>query len=338
MPSSDSPALSRRRFATLLGTGVAGAIVAPTIWIPRTAHAADKVTKIQRGKRGTTIYMKLDDGPFPAPGERYKDNTCIAFVPHHFRLMSDSKVDTVLHFHGHNNTAEGAMKGFALREQLLDSKQNAILIMPQGPKNARDSSGGKLEEKGALNSFLREVRQVIQTNEVAAKLGKAGIPKSARIGTLCVSAHSGGFHVAAKVATHGGFDVREVYLLDALYGDVYTFRDWVKAKKGVSSMYERHKLVSYYNKGKVKANNEKLMSELERLGIKYAHEKKEGELTPAEFTKARAVFVKTNYSHARLAYQNNSLTYCLHASALRRRLKSDWYDRKDKPRGVDERE
>ena len=278
MAGSKPSSLSRRSFASLLGTGVAGAIVAPTIWIPRTANAASRIDKIDRGANGTTIYLSLENGPFPAKGERYKDDTCIVYVPHHFRLMADSKIDTVLHFHGHNNTAAGAMKGFKLREQLIESKQNAILIMPQGPVNARDSSGGKLEKKGALNPFLREVRQLVQSNEVAAKLGKSGIPKSGRIGTLVVSAHSGGFHVAAKLCKDTSFDVREVYLLDALYGDMYTFRDWVSARKSQSRMADRHKLVSYYGKGKVKTNNEKLMAEFDRLGIKYAHETKEGEL------------------------------------------------------------
>ena len=243
--------------------------------------------------------------------------------------MADSKIDTVLHFHGHNNTAAGAMKGFKLREQLIESKQNAILIMPQGPVNARDSSGGKLEKKGALNPFLREVRQLVQSNEVAAKLGKSGIPKSGRIGTLVVSAHSGGFHVAAKLCKDTSFDVREVYLLDALYGDMYTFRDWVSARKSQSRMADRHKLVSYYGKGKVKTNNEKLMAEFDRLGIKYAHETKEGELTPEEFMKARVVFVKSKLTHSGLAHANHSLAQCLHASALRRRLPSDWLGQKD---------
>ncbi len=338
MAGSNPSSISRRRFASLLGTGVAGAIVAPSIWIPRTTHAADKVKKISSGKTGTTITMALENGPFPAPGERYKDDTCIVYVPHHYRMLSDNKIDAVLHFHGHNNTAEGAMTGYKLREQLADSKQNAILIVPQGPVKAKDSSGGKLEKKGALNDFLREVRQVVQSNEVAAKLGKASIPKSARVGTLCVSAHSGGFHVAAKVCQHGGFDVREVYLFDALYGDMPVFRDWVAAKKNEHGQKFRHKLVSFYGKGaQVKDLNLKLMAEFKRLGIKFEHETKPGQLTRKEMTLARAVFIHADSSHARLQWKHNNLRDCLYASALRRLKKSDWFDNKDDPRAIDTR-
>lgn len=338
MAGSKPRSISRRSFASLLGTGVAGAIVAPTIWIPRTAHAADKIKSIKRGKTGTTIELALDHGPFPATGERYTDNTCFIYVPHHYRMLSDNKIDAVLHFHGHSNTAAGAMTTYKLREQLSDSKQNAILIVPQGPVKAKDSSGGKLEKQGALNTFLREVRELVQSNEVAAKLGKASIPKSARVGMLCVSAHSGGYHVAAKVCQHGGFDVREVYLFDALYGDMPIFRDWVVAKKSEHGQKFRHKLISFYGKGaKVKDLNLKLMAEFDRRGIKYEHETKPGQLTRKEMTLARAVFIHAASSHARLQWKHNNLRDCLYASALRRLKKSDWFDNKDDPRAIDTR-
>lgn len=338
MADSRRPSISRRAFFAALG-GATACVAGLGTWAsPSVAFASETITKIEKGKTGVTLWLSLENGMFPAKGESYDDPTTIVFVPNHYRVLDDAAIDAVVHFHGHRTTAADAMREHRLREQLVDSKQNAILIMPQGPVNASDSSGGKLEKAGAFNDFLREVRLALQSKKATQALGKAFVPSKARFGTVCVSAHSGGYRVAAKVCEHGGFDVREVYLFDALYGEVEAFRDWIAARKKDTSSKSRHKLISYYAKGRVLENNEKLMAELDDAGIKYALETKEGELSRAEITKARVVFIKTSLSHGRLTYKNNSLRDCLFASALKRRLDADWFDDKNGKRDLDVRE
>jgi hypothetical protein len=322
----------------MLQASLGAAAMLPVLWLPRKAHAgSEKIKRIEKGKRGITVWMALDKAPFPDGNSRYKDNTVAAFVPHHFRVMSDYKVDTVLHFHGHNTTVAHELKRHQLREQLAASKQNAILLAPQGPVNASDSSGGKLEKSRGYLEFLGEARRVLQLPEVSAALGKASIPGPSRIGKVCMSAHSGGYKVAAACMTRGGFHVNEVYLFDALYGDVPKYLEWIKAKRHETSANSRHKLISYYHGGRTAARNAELREALDKAGIAYLHEKKEGQLSRAEITRARVVFIKTQVDHTRLTFKYNTLRDCLFASCLQRRLKSDWFENKEESRDLDKR-
>jgi hypothetical protein len=310
------------------------------LWLPRPARAGDpgKLVKVARGARGTTLTFSLASAPFPCPGEPWTDPTVLVYVPHHYRLLDDRRVDTIVHFHGHRDTADEAMVRHQLREQLLDSRQNAILVIPQGPVRANNSSGGKLERPQGLLTFLSELRRSLQLAEVGAELGEAGIPGDARIGAVALSAHSGGYRVAGRCAEVGGFDVTEIYLFDALYGDVPRFRDWLLARRDRGHPRERHKLVSYYRPGKTQQGNDALMAELTRESLRFAHETEEGQLSRAEITKARAVFVRTDIDHDRLMYRYNALRDCLFASCFKRRLNTDWFDAKTGKRDLDPRD
>ena len=67
------------------------------------------------------------------------------------------------------------------------------------------------------------------------------------------------------------------------------------------------------------------------------HEEREGQLSRADITKGRAVFIRTRVDHSRLTYQTNGLRDCLYASSLTRRLESDWFADKDGEREIDRR-
>src|SRR5262249_8137866 len=152
-------------------------------------------------------------------------------------------------------------------EQLADSKQNAILVVPQGPVNASDSSCGKLEQPGGLARLLTDVIATLQSREARTSLGSAAIPASAQVGTVCLSAHSGGYHPAAQCIRHGGHEITEVYLFDALYADYDVFKEWTLAGKG-KPQHERHKLVSYFTEGGTTAYlSRQLASDLTKGGV-----------------------------------------------------------------------
>src|SRR5262245_61485686 len=102
------------------------------------ARATSRVRSVARDAGGTTVTMELDHAPFPTPSAGYQDATVIAFVPAHFRIPRDQRVPMLVHFHGHNTAAERAIVAHQLREQLVDSRQNAILVVPQGPFFAPD--------------------------------------------------------------------------------------------------------------------------------------------------------------------------------------------------------
>src|SRR5262249_26891875 len=121
----------RRNFLAL---AVAGAALA----LARPARAGSKPRVVAEDARGLTLAADLEHAPFPAQGAAYQDRTVFVFVPAHYTPPRDGRVSMVVHFHGHNTTAERAMAAHELREQLFDSKQNAILVVPQGPVFAAD--------------------------------------------------------------------------------------------------------------------------------------------------------------------------------------------------------
>lgn len=326
-----------RRSFLLGATGlVAGAALMGSLRPGRAAAPAGrkKIRDVEVGKRGVTVTMELEAAPFPAKGSRYKDATVIAFVPKHFRVASDMRIDAIVHFHGYRDTAAEAMKRHQLREQLYDSKQNAIIVFPQGPVNAEDMAGGKLDEPDGLVNLLTEVRETLQSPSLQARLDKSGIPSKARIGKCILSAHSGGFRVVSYCLEVGGFNVNEVYLFDALYGRTNIFEEWVKQTyKLAGTSAERHKLVSFYSGEAPTIENKRLMWLFDKAGVDYVHEQIEGsELSKRDITKARAVFVRTQSSHDRVLFSTNALRDCLFASCLQRHLKSDWFRDADAPR------
>ncbi|MFO0750747.1 MAG: hypothetical protein U1F43_34520 [Myxococcota bacterium] len=320
---------SRRRFLlTSAGLVLAGAA---GLALPRRALAAtpakSKIRDISVGPKGTTITMDLETAPFPCHGSPYKDPTVIAFVPKYFRVSSDERIDVIVHFHGYRDTAEDAMKRHQLREQLFASKQNAIIVFPQGPVRAEDMAGGKLDAQDGLVNFLTELRETLQTPKLQARMERSGIPSRARVGKVILSCHSGGFRVVSYCIEVGGFNVNEVYLFDALYGRTGTFRDWVVATyKNGGTDAERHKLVSFYSGEAPTIENKRLMWFFDQAGVAYGQEQVEGtELSKRAITKSRAIFIRTQADHDRVLWTTNALRDCLYASCLERHLKSDWF-------------
>jgi hypothetical protein len=123
---------------------------------PARAQSTPRLVSIARDARGTTLALALEHAPFPAPGAGYRDDTVYLFVPAHYRWREQDGVASLVHFHGHDTTAERAMVAHQLREQLADSKQNAVLVVPQLAVMAADSSCGKLESAGGLARLLTE--------------------------------------------------------------------------------------------------------------------------------------------------------------------------------------
>jgi len=292
------------------------------------------VARIEPGKLGTTVFLTPKSAPFPCDGAAYADSTVIVFVPRHYRAPKGGAIDTVVHFHGHNGTAERVVKTHELREQLYESKQNAILVVPQGPVMAADGNFGKLEKKNGLRHLLSEALNLLASPSVKRALGDAAIPRGARTGLLCLSAHSGGYRATASCLRRGGVNVNEVYLFDALYGEVDAFRDWVLAAKDKRGR-DRHKLISHYVGGRVREHNLALMRALSNKGVDCLSETRPGSLSRAEITSARVVFLQSAVTHGEITHLQNNLRDCLFASCLRRQLSSGWFKEKDAPRVIE---
>ena len=300
------------------------------------AQAAPRLLDVSRDARGTTLALGLEHAPFPAPGAGYRDDTVIVFVPAHYRWRAEDGVAALVHFHGHNSTAERAMAAHQLREQLADSRQNALLVVPQLAVMSADSSSGKLETPGGLARLLTEAIAAA-AGAGGATLGDTAFAPDARLGTVCLSAHSGGYHAAASCLRAGGVDVRETYLFDALYSDLDVFRDWAVERHG-QPMHRRHKLVSYFTEGgTTESLNGLLRGQLDRQGVLVAHEMQEGELSRHDLSHAEAVFVRSGLWHSAVTWESNALRDVLYASALPRHLPTSWFVRKSGARPIERR-
>ena len=301
------------------------------------AQSSPRLKSIARDARGTTLALALDHAPFPAAGAGYRDDTVFVFVPAQYRWRGEEEgVAALVHFHGHNSTAERAMIAHELREQLADSKQNAVLVVPQLAVMSADSSCGKLEAAGGLERLLREA-VATAAREGWTTLGDTAFPADAPLGTVCLSAHSGGYHAAACSLRSGGIDVRETYLFDALYSDLDVFREWVVSRKG-EPLHRRHKLVSYFTEGgTTEALNGVLRGQLDHIGVQCAHEMQEGDLSRRDLSHAEAVFVRTGLWHSAVTWESNALRDVLYASALPRHLPTTWFARKTGARPIERR-
>ncbi|MFO0675116.1 MAG: hypothetical protein U0169_01150 [Polyangiaceae bacterium] len=302
--------------------------------VVRTPLTASRVRGVSHDEKGTTLTLELVRAPFPAPGSGHDDPTVVVFVPAYYRLAKSGRSDVVVHFHGHRTTAERSMRAHDLREQLFDSKQNALLVMPQGPWMTADSGIGKLEAPNGFARFLADVMATLQAKECKAALARAGTKVGKSVGTVCLSAHSGGYHAAASCVKHGGVAVREVWLFDALYGDEDVFRAWLVDGK---AKHERRKLVSFATGGTTAALSNKLHAALEKAGLRCARERTEGATSRATFTTSDAVFVHTAVGHTDVPNQSNGLRDCLYASGLTRHLRTSWFDKKSGSRTIDRR-
>jgi hypothetical protein len=260
----------------------------------------------------------------------------IVFVPRHYRFHAAEGVPALVHFHGHNTSAARAITTHALREQLVDSRQNAVLVVPQLAVFAADSSCGRLMQAGGLSRLLgNALATAAQAGRSA--LGDSRFPARAGLGRVCLSAHSGGYYAAACSLRHGGVDVSETYLFDALYAEREVFRDWVLERRGAPAA-SRHKLVSYFAAGApTESMNRGLRAELEREGVLVAHELREGQLSRRDLSHAGAVFVRTESGHSAMTWETNALRDVLYASMLPRHLGSTWFDQHRGARPIERR-
>ncbi|MHB8306360.1 MAG: hypothetical protein ACYDEU_10180 [Vulcanimicrobiaceae bacterium] len=182
---------------------------------------------------GTTIFAPFASAPYPDPSRshgydyegvhygaaaHYSDSTVALYVPPGFR--AGAATDFVVHFHGWRNDVAHVLTRYRLREQLLASGLNAVLVVPQGPKDAPDSGFGKLElDDDGFSHFMHDVARFL--------VGR-GILRTPAIGRIALTAHSGGYGGAGGVLTRGGMNalVSDVLLFDAAYGYYDAFAGW----------------------------------------------------------------------------------------------------------------
>ncbi|MEI9866286.1 MAG: hypothetical protein WDN00_17365 [Limisphaerales bacterium] len=108
----------------------------------------------------------------------------------------------------------GTLAKFQLIEQFCASGKNAILIVPEGPRNASDSFGGKLEDTNGFALFMAEAMGKLERGLQPASMSidqttvKRPEGRAPEIGSIILSGHSGGYHVMAAILDHGGLSAK----------------------------------------------------------------------------------------------------------------------------------
>jgi hypothetical protein len=268
---------------------------------------------------GELILAKLDSAPFPHPSradghryegplysakEHYSDSSVAIFVPKGFR--ETGRIDVVVHFHGWKNHVQRVLDRYRLIEQLAASGRNAVLVVPQGPYDAPDSGGGKLEDADGFNRFMAEVADTLRK--------KSGLKKKDfSLGRIILSGHSGGYQVIASILDRGGVTdhVREVWLFDALYAKTPSFLTWIDRKQGrFIDVYTEH--------GGTKGETEKLMETLKGRGTDFLA-RKESETGDNLLRSSRIIFLFRDLPHDEVVHKREAFRDYLQTSCLEKR-------------------
>jgi hypothetical protein len=264
--------------------------------------------------QGELITAQMASAPFPHPdraeGHKYKDqffpakehftdNTVVLFIPKGFHETGE--IDFVVHFHGWRNNVENVLGHYKLIEQLIESRRNAVLIVPQGPRNASDSFDGKLEDPDGFKRFMSEATETLRQKSALKN-------KSFRIGRIVLSGHSGGYQAISSILDHGGLtgQVQEVWLFDALYGRTDKFLAWAEKGDG--------RLINIYTEnGGTKAETERMIATLQQRGKKLLVSK-ESELP--DLRAQRFIFLYTDLAHDDVLEKHRTFRDFLKSSCL----------------------
>ena len=212
--------------------------------LPKFASAPYPHISREQGYMGSTKTFPRDP--------HYVDSTVGVFIPTTFR--AGKTVNFVVHFHGHGNHVAKVFSDYDLQRQMKESGLNAVLVVPQGPRDAADSGDGKLQfEPKGLENLLNE------TVEFLAKSGK--ISSETHIGKVALTAHSGGYLVVSAILGKNELadKISDVILFDATYGGLASIADWVKADR-------RHRLISICT-DHLGHNNAQLIAMLQKRGV-----------------------------------------------------------------------
>lgn len=263
---------------------------------------------------GRLIITPFVTAPFPHPArtnghtyqtrhysaaEHYSDSTVAVFIPKGFR--ETGTVDFVIHFHGWNNTVAGTLGQFKLIEQLAASGKNAVLIVPEGPHNAPDSFGGKLEDADGFKRFMAEVTDTLRRHSLLAKTNFT-------LGNIILSGHSGGYHVISAIVDRGGLPAKEVWLFDALYGGTENFLAWSDRQPG-------RLLNIYTDRGGTTNQTTRLMKLLKDRGTSILATEDQP-VTPSELQTNRLIFLHTDMTHNDVVEKRKTFQQFLQTSCL----------------------
>lgn len=231
--------------------------------------------------------------------EHYNDNSIRMIVPSGFH--TNKKVNFIFWFHGWNNNIDTAIEFYRLKQQFEQSGINAIMVLAETAKDAPDSYGGKLENKGVFNELL---------HDVLLKLKKLKQLKSnAKADKIILAGHSGAYRVIANILANGKTNIDEVILFDALYADTDKYINWIKQNSN-------HKFINLYTNfggtDEETGNMKKLLNE-QKIVFKSIEET---ELSPTGLKSSNILFIHSLHQHNDIIFNPDNFKLFLKNSVI----------------------
>jgi hypothetical protein len=221
------------------------------------------------------------DSVFRTVAGHYDDSSVLLVIPPH--LKHDRKTDLIFWFHGWHNNIDTALQFYGLARQFAAANCDAVLVLPEAARNAADSYGGKLKQKGDFKALVGDVMEELKQYGI--------VQGDAVAGHIVLGCHSGGYSAVADILENGQVPVDEVFLFDALYGRLPVFMDWMREDK-------RHHFVHWYTDhgGGTDVQSDTLMQQLEAQHVDYVLTG-EALLNPGQLKANKIMFVHSTREH-----------------------------------------
>jgi hypothetical protein len=198
------------------------------------------------------------DGAVHWEDETFTDNRVLLHFPKGFDIRKPALI--VVFFHGNGATlSRDVLDRQQVAAQLDSSGLNAVLVAPQFAIDAADSSAGRFWQRGQFGRFVTEA-----AGKLAAQYNDRRVSAAFAHSKVVLIAYSGGYLPGAWSLAVGKGDARVagVVLLDALYGQIDKFVDWLE------HAHARTFFLSAYGKS-THEENEALKQELDDANLRY---------------------------------------------------------------------
>jgi hypothetical protein len=233
------------------------------------------------------------------PYEHHYDDSSVQIrAPKNFTIKKP--IELVVWFHGWNNNIDSADNFYGLTKQFFEAGRNAIFIFPEGPKNAPDSYGGKLEKPEMFALFINDLLNKLETMNVLPKNKQYSINDC----KITLAGHSGAYRVMSKIIQNNKID--ELLLFDAMYGGNDAYLKWIAESK-------QHRFIHIYTKdGGTFENTNQIMHQL-KDSLKVAITSvTENELKMEDLRSGKPLFIFSESEHNWVITWNSNFYRFLH--------------------------
>ncbi len=249
------------------------------------------------GSSNSMFPLKTANAKYSGSDSRFNDNSCLVYVPKHFN--KNKQWHLMLWFHGWNNNIQSTIEQFKLREQIVLSGANVILIMPEGVKNGNDSYCGNWEQTNYFNYFMEDVKLKLKSEKIVDNITANN--------QLIISGHSGASRALVQVMDFSSTTIKAILMFDAIYSHETNIINCLKKNPSC-------KLVNLHTSREACTTSTKnLVQLMQKQKINYL-QKQDTDVTDAELKSNRILCLSSNLSHNDVPVSYNYLSRFLKAS------------------------